>query len=459
MESPDFFDEAYLKTLFEKLKKSNSKGIDKQSITDFEKHINQSISTISRKVKSGTYDFTPYLELLKLKGRNKIPRIISIPTIRDKIVLLALKELLHHHFNESVNRKLPNNYIKDINNYLKKNAHGPIHYLKLDIEKFYDTIDRDKLITKLKDKEIPENIIELIKLAISTITIPQNTKRTNYRLYYHKHGVPQGLSISNILAQIYLLHFDVKVSKRGYFFTRYVDDILLLNNYAFSEIRIKNFQKEIENLGLRINQEKTEQNQLSDKPFIFLSYLISDSSISISDKNVELFIRRIASKVTWFKQGIKNKKSRPLWLQNNDERFKEVFIEELNEIITGVISKNKNYGWLFYFSEMNDLQLLFRLDKIIGNFFLKLEKFENSTPSTLKKLTKAFYSIKFDNQKKYICNFDVYNSLRRKREFLVFRGIISSEKDYAADFIESVFDKHISKQKRRVQQDLGYTYF
>ena len=119
MDINDYFELEYLKDLYtRKIKKSKSKGIDKISIETFDKKLEENLNIIIRKVLNKTYIFSPYLEILKLKGRDKSPRLISIPTIRDKIVLLAIKEILHDAFDTDVNRKLPNNYIKDIKKYL-----------------------------------------------------------------------------------------------------------------------------------------------------------------------------------------------------------------------------------------------------------------------------------------------------------------------------------------------------
>ncbi|RXM45366.1 reverse transcriptase domain-containing protein, partial [Flavobacterium sp. YO12] len=151
MDINQYFDLEYLKNLFfSKIRKSKSKGIDKTSVQHFESNLEENLNQIIEKVLSGNYKFSPYLEILKLKGRNKVPRMISIPTVRDKMVLLVIKEILHAMFENSVNRKLPNNYIKDIKKFLRETSEEKF-YLKIDLEKFYDTINHDILISKLND--------------------------------------------------------------------------------------------------------------------------------------------------------------------------------------------------------------------------------------------------------------------------------------------------------------------
>jgi len=143
---------------------------------------------------------------------------------------------------------------------------------------------------------------------------------------------------------------------------------------------------------------------------------------------------------------------------SNNERFKEVFIEELNETITGIISESKNYGWLFYFSEMTDENLLFKMDKIITRFFLPLDAFENKAPNSLKRLYRAYKVIKHKGNKNYLCNYDNFDSIRHKRNYLIFRGKIDPETEHSDISIELLFEKFRIKQIKKVERDIGYRY-
>ncbi|WP_299107191.1 reverse transcriptase domain-containing protein [uncultured Tenacibaculum sp.] len=393
---------------------------------------------------------------MKLKGRNKIPRAISIPTIRDRVVLLALKEYLHEFFSDQVNRKRPNAYVKDIKKYINANKKEK-HFVKLDIKTFYDSIDHDILLDMLKGANLDPLAINLVESAIKNPTVPINTRKEEYSKHTPTIGVPQGTSISNILAQVYLQNLDKTIDKRTYFYSRYVDDILLINDEPFSKFRLNNLKKVVNELNLTLHEDKEEQGLLSDS-FDFLGYSIQDYNISIANKNVELFIRRIAGKFTWFKNGIERPSTRPKWLLTDNDRYKEVFLEELNESITGIISEDKNYGWLFYFSEMNDQSLLFKIDKIINNFFEQLEPFDYKAPIGLKKLVRTFFAIKHKNNINYISNYSDYDTIRKKRNFLEFRGYIDPENDYKDWEINILFKKYRNKQLRYVESDVGYNY-
>ena len=457
LEFKEYYKKDNLNTLYlKKLNNSRAKGIDKLNSNSFNKIKDEQINIIEKKCDNGTYQFTPFLELLKLKGRFKFPRTISIPTIRDRIVLLSLKEYLHDFFTERVNRKRPNAYIREIKKYNEINK-GEKYFIKLDIKTFYDDIDHKILIEMLKESKMDSLAILLIEKIITTPTVPSNSIKDDYGIFTPKKGIPQGTSISNILAQIYLTKLDKTIDKRTYFYQRYVDDILIINESPISNFRINNLKKEINNLELLLHEKKEEFGLLS-KGFDFLGYSINNKRISIAKKNHELFIRRIAGKFTWYRNGIERPSTRPQWLVNNNDKFKEVFIEELNESITGIISENKNYGWLFYFSEMNDKSMLFKIDKIIAQFFIKENSFNNKIPENLKTLIRTFHIIKHNKNSNYIPNYSDFDTTRKKRNFLEFRGYINPENDYEDWKIDSLFIKYQNKQLRSVESDSGYNY-
>ncbi len=130
------------------------------------------------------------------------------------------------------------------------------------------------------------------------------------------------------------------------------------------------------------------------------------------------------------------------------ETQERVFIEDLNEKITGAISEQKRYGWLFYFAEINDMQLLHKLDGIIRGFFRRLSDFDYRTPGQLKKLSTAFYKIKYDTFGGYIQNYELYETVPAKIKYLADRGLLNPEKRYSREQIEILFigvkKKHLS---------------
>ena len=79
---------------YDKIKYRANVGMDRVTPKAFEDNLDNNIQIISRKVLSGVYKFTRYREVLISKGRGKEPRVISIPTVRDKLALSACHQFL-----------------------------------------------------------------------------------------------------------------------------------------------------------------------------------------------------------------------------------------------------------------------------------------------------------------------------------------------------------------------------
>lgn len=453
----DYFTLENIEVVYNKLKNKTSKGIDKIGFDAFEIKKEDHFKIINKKVNGGTYKFSPYLENLKLKGRNKLPRVISIPTLRDRIVLSILKDIIHTTFPDSINKRLPNKYIVDIKKFISANP--DCYFFQTDIEQFYDKIDRVQLFKILELRFKNPILISLVKASINNSTIPYNTSLDCRKNYESILGVPQGLAISNASAHIYLRDFDLLMSKRKILYLRYVDDILILTPKPFSLAKVENVKKHLLAKNLKIHDDKkTFQGSLKND-ITYLGYKINNKNISIADKNFQNFLSSITSLFTHYKRGYLEKSRRPSWLTDDDETYNSVFVENLNEKITGARDLNKNYGWLFFFSEITNKNLLFRLDKIIRGFFNNLDSFENKPPASLKRLVRAFYEIKHNPKSIYINDYNSHDSPSKKLNYLVFRGYIDPAVHYSISQIEFHYNRFKNKQLRKLEKDVGYNYF
>lgn len=455
----DYFAYNNLEKVFKsKVSKVSSKGIDKKSAENFKRDIATELKIIERKTISGKFHFSPYLEILRVKNRKTIPRMLSLPTIRDRIVLDITKSILHEDFTDCVNRELPNSYIRKVKKFLEKNKTENIYFLKTDIQKFYDEIDREILSTELGKRISDMDFLKLVTNAIETPTVPSNYKKTDLDKYFLNKGVPQGLPISNILAQIFLKNFDDYFTKQlsSSLYLRYVDDIIILGKSDCSSL-LKSIQKKLIKIGLCINEDKTLLGNL-EMGIDFLGYSINKDKISIVNKTIEGQINKIAAKVTWYKKGLLNPKARPNWLINNDNAFKKAFLKEVNLIITGSKSAKKNYGWLFYYLEIDDLSVFYKIDSIIESMFESLESFGGKPPKNLKRTLRAYFEIKYNKGGNYIYDYDKLNALAKKRKFLQDVGQADPSKKYSDTEIEETYENYRDRNLRNLERDIGYGY-
>ena len=116
-----------------------------------------------------------------------------------------------------------------------------------------------------------------------------------------------------------------------------------------------------------------------------------------------------------------------------------IFILKLNEKITGAISEDKRYGWIFYFNAINDLKLLYQIDSVIKSMFRRVSNFNPNALKQVKSLVKSFYESVYSPLNGYIHNYDIYTTIELKKGFLKNRGEMDSSRNYTDDEVEKLF--------------------
>jgi RNA-directed DNA polymerase len=207
LSASDLFKKSYqidnIKGIYDdKVRNKCSPGLDRINKKAFEKRLDENISIINRKVLNGTYRFTNYKQKLISKGEGKKPRVISIPTIRDKVTLMILKNIIVEAFGEQVSYALIHKIVKDILNLINNDDFD--YYLKIDLSQFYDTINHDLLTKQLKQKIRKKEILQLISNALITPTVEENYSKGSKKL--NEKGVPQG--------QCHLVKAQVQISRK-----------------------------------------------------------------------------------------------------------------------------------------------------------------------------------------------------------------------------------------------------
>lgn len=455
-----------LKEIYQKkFLNSKLKGVDRLNSEHYsKKQIIQEIKTISRKSLLGQYNFSPYLENLKGKGRGKEPRILAVPTLRDRIAIYALKELLFEIFPECVPKKFANQYIREIKEYLESNQ-GSIGFFRTDLKNFYGSIEHNKLFDNLSKKIRSMKVIGMIRKAITRPIVPKVYRREDLSKYKIS-GIPQGLSISNILADIYLRNLDQFMLKNeNIFYIRYVDDILIAGpKERLAEI-IPVFIHKVESpqeLQLTLNKDKTFSNCQSiqeanhSDDFEYLGYHFSAGKISPRKGSEEKFLRAIMALFSEYKHASKEIKSRKKRI--SIELLKKAFIFRLNEKLTGAISEKRKYGWIFYFIEMNDLSVLYRIDNIVSKEFNKIDDFEFKPPQSLKKIVRAYYFALHSPANGYIHNYNKYQTDNEKRDFLLENGYIKPGQTYKNVTIRKRYAQVRTENLSHLVQDETFVY-
>ena len=447
-------------------------GIGKEKFSSLKEN---EFAIISHKCLDGTFRFSPYLETLVLKGRNKLPRVIAVPTLRDQMVLSLLKDFLHceESFKECVHDKLPNQLIDEVACFVPDEGSN-CHFMRTDISGFYDNIEREILMNMLRKKVKCKKALTLLFKAISNPIVPRDYQRKLIGNYRTPKGVPQGLAISNVLSNIYLCDFDSKVSKLTRKYVRYVDDILIIYDKKKDFHLRQKIKSQLTMLSLQLNEAKTSDGPISDS-FDFLGYVFGNK-VSIRKSSLNKFIQSLASMFANEEQQVQKKlkkfDARTVKYGGQEhsiapmtkECYKRIFIEDINEKLTGAICKDeatgklKRYGWLFYFARMDDIKILAQIDFMVKNFFRRSALFEHTVPAELKSIVIAHRKIRYALRSKYdnyIHDYSQYSSLAEKLDYIKFRMKLT-EPSYSEERINELFDFLVRKKLRHLDADVGH---
>lgn len=237
-------------------------GLDGLSCEKFEQKIELHLAEISRKIENKTYTFAPLLELERSKSNGGVRRLF-IPRLRDQIVLKVLHNAIIDTSKEKnipLYQKTPYEVVTNFDEESKRHQNPWI--LRTDITSFYDSIPREDLLD-LFDSLNPNPIVSYLLHEWSS----QLKTRKGYAWGKESEttfaGLPQGLSISTPLSELWATQIDKEYKNNTSYF-RYVDDIALIcDSKETAELELKKLQHIVHNLGLKLSPTKTIISQLS----------------------------------------------------------------------------------------------------------------------------------------------------------------------------------------------------
>ncbi|WP_299104527.1 antiviral reverse transcriptase Drt3a [uncultured Tenacibaculum sp.] len=296
------------------------------------------MTEVSQKICSDGFKVTSIKEILN--GEDKI---FSLQKIEDDFALRKINDSVKRFY--KVKQADRNLIVNQIIVLLQEAI--PMSIIKLDLKKFYESIDRKWIINKLKEDAL---------LSSSSIKILEDFLDSNE--FSSFTGLPRGIGISATLSELYLRDFDRKVNRLNtvYYFARYVDDIILFTIDSPKTLIKKIEDNELLRKPLTFNKKKTrifeinnyDNSNISNLSFEYLGYkfvfndLCKKTGYEFKDKNITVSIA---------KKKVKKYKTRIVYsfldyLKNNDFSL----LEDRLKFLSGnyPIKKNPSEGTVLY---------------------------------------------------------------------------------------------------------------
>ncbi len=248
----------HLNRAFKRVKENKgAPGIDGITVEEIGAYLRENQKELIERIKRGKYTPDPVRRVEIPKPDGGI-RKLGIPTVKDRIFQQAITQQLtpvyELLFSDNSYGYRPGRDAKGAITKVKEYAEqGYTHAVALDLSKYFDTLNHEKLLNILRRNGKDERVIQWIKRYLKRGVME------NGEVMETEEGSPQGGNISPLLANIYLNEFDQEYQKRGVAFVRYADDIVLLAKSERAARRLlETSTKYLEDtLKLKVNQEKS----------------------------------------------------------------------------------------------------------------------------------------------------------------------------------------------------------
>lgn len=348
-----------LKIAKQRVKKNKgASGIDGMEVKELDEYLSKHLDEIKEQIRNKKYSPKPVkrVEIPKPDGG---VRNLGVPTVVDRFVQQAIAQVLtpiyEPKFSESSYGFRPNRCCEmAIQKVLEFMNDGYQWVVDIDLEKFFDNVNHDKMISLImKDVKCGEIVSLINKFLKSGIMIDDEYKESVI-------GTPQGGNLSPLLSNIMLNQLDKELEARGLRFTRYADDCIILVGSSKAADRVmKNVSIFIESkLGLKVNMTKSKVSKPNDIKYLGFGFFM--------DKNDGLWkAKPHAKSVEKLKLKLKKLTSRR-WSISLDER-----LEKIKKTIVGWTNYYK-IGYWKDVARMVDAHVRFRLRMCIWKQWKKV---------------------------------------------------------------------------------------
>ena len=266
--NPNNLNKAYKKVVANK----GVAGIDGITVEEEFDYLKENGDRIKNQIRKRRYKPQP-VKRVQIPKENGKMRNLGIPTVTDRIIQQAIFQVISPIFEKQFNdnsfgfrpgKSCEQAVIKALE-YLND---GYEWIVDIDLEKFFDTVNQDKLITIIGKTITDGDVVSLIRKYLSAGVMEKGIVKPTYV------GTPQGGNLSPLLSNIMLNELDKELEERGLNFVRYADDcIILVKSEKAANRVLASITKFIEKkLGLKVNAEKSKVTRPTKTKYLGFSF-------------------------------------------------------------------------------------------------------------------------------------------------------------------------------------------
>src|SRR3974377_1143826 len=271
-----------------------SAGVDGMTVDQLGDYLKQHWPAIREQLLNGTYEPKPVRRVESPKPDGGV-RKLGIPTVLDRFVQQAVMQVLQRQWDSTFSRhsygfrpeRSAHQAVAQAQQYI---VAGYGWVVDLDLEKFFDRVNHDKLVGQIANRVADKRFLKLIRAFLNAGVMENGLVSPSME------GTPQGGPLSPLLSNLVLDELDRELERRGHCFVRYADDC---NIYVRSERAGRRVMGSIRRfithrLKLKVNETKSAVARPQERKFLGFSFTTGpDIKRRIAPKSLERFKRRI----------------------------------------------------------------------------------------------------------------------------------------------------------------------
>jgi len=277
-----------------------SPGVDGMNVAELAGYLREHIGKIKEQLLEGTYKPGPVkrVEIPKPGGGR---RKLGIPTVVDRFVQQAILQVLQSRWDPTFSEhsygfrpgRTAHQAVAQAQEYI---AEGYEVVVDMDLEKFFDRVNHDILMSRVARRETDKRLLRIIRGFLTAGIMEDGLASPSVE------GTPQGGPLSPLLSNLLLDDLDKELEKRGHRFVRYADDS---NIYVKTERSGQRVMASVEKylarkLKLKVNREKSAVGSPKERKFLGFSFVgdkrprrkISDKSLKKCKQRIRELTRR-----------------------------------------------------------------------------------------------------------------------------------------------------------------------
>jgi len=317
-----------------------SHGVDYMSVKDLRKHILETWESLRASLTKGTYQPSP-VRRVEIPKPNGGVRLLGIPTVTDRFIQQAITQIITPIFDPAFStqsygfrpNKRGHDAVKQAKRYIED---GYRWVVDIDLEKFFDKVNHDRLMRILSKRIQDRTLLSLIRKYLQSGIMIQGVVTQS------EEGTPQGGPLSPLLSNIVLDELDKELEKRGHKFVRYADDCnIYVKSRRAGQRVMESITSFIEStLKLKVNRGKSDVDRPWKRKFLGFSFTFHKKpKVRVAKESMQRIKKRIRELTS-------RSKAIPM----------KTRIERLNQYLT---------GWCGYFALADTPTIFKELDQWI----------------------------------------------------------------------------------------------